>query len=97
MRLGAGQGVEPCLGGPRPPVLPQHLPAVFSVGLEPTTFGLGNRCTIHCATRTGTFGRIRTDDPLFRRQLLYPLSYESWFPRMDSNHRYNVQSVAVYR
>ena len=35
----------------------------------------------------GTFGEIRTPDILGRNQTLYPLSYEGWWSRWESNPR----------
>lgn len=41
------QGFEPRLAGPKPAVLPLHHASKVEpqVGLEPTTYGLQNRCT----------------------------------------------------
>ena len=49
-----------------------------TVGLEPTTYGLQNRCSTIELRRLGlkkATGQDRTGDLLFTKQLLYRLSY----------------------
>ena len=49
-----------------------------------TASGLTDTTEVRCIGKSGTPGRIRTRDPLLRRQPLYPLSY--WGTGIRSSH-----------